>query len=77
MFKMSVGRAALLFFTMRGKMEHNTDEPIPGVEEGDEDYGLDDAVDRLVAAIDRFEIHVSFFYCGVYGRGGGGWWLVC
>ena len=55
MFKNSVGKAALAFFVMRGKMVHDTDAKIIGTDPEDEEFTLESSMNRLVRAIDAFE----------------------
>lgn len=57
-FRHTVGAAAWAVFDARGAMSHGLDEPIPGAPAlPAPDAALQPAVQRLLAALDRFEAH--------------------
>jgi hypothetical protein len=71
-FRGSVGAAAWAVFDARGAMRHTLDEPIPGAPALDAALTLPAAVDRLLAAMQRFEAHTGalqpHFAYGEIGR---------
>ena len=56
-FRATVGPLAFKVFDARGAMKHPLDAPIPGAPALDAKAPLDAAVQRLLAAFDRFERH--------------------
>lgn len=59
LFRSTVGRLAFAVFDARGQMSHPLDQPIPGAPEVPAQAPLDAAVQRLLAAFDRFEAHTG------------------
>lgn len=59
LFRATVGRAAFAVFDARGAMKHGLDAPIPGAPDLPIDAPLPQAVQRLLAAFDRFDRHTS------------------
>lgn len=57
LFQKTVGTAAFAVFEARGKMSHSLSEPIPGAPQLDAQAALGAAIDRLTAAVKRFESH--------------------
>jgi Protein of unknown function (DUF1569) len=58
-FTATVGPAAFAWFESRGRMDHALDEPIPGAPPLADSTTLADARHRLLASIDRFELHAG------------------
>jgi Protein of unknown function (DUF1569) len=58
-FQATLGTAAFALFDARGQMQHPLDQPIPGAPALAADAPLGDAVQRLLAAFDRFEQHTG------------------
>jgi hypothetical protein len=58
-FRASVGPLAFKLFDARGAMTHPLDQAIPGAPALDAQAPLDLAVQRLLAAFDRFERHMG------------------
>ena len=56
-FQATVGAAAFAVFSARGKMSHGLTEPIAGAPEIAADQPLGLAVDRMLAALQRFDRH--------------------
>jgi hypothetical protein len=59
LFRATVGPLAFKVFDARGAMKHPLDQPIPGAPLLDANAPLDAAVQRLLAALDRFERHAG------------------
>ncbi|MEK8031803.1 DUF1569 domain-containing protein [Ideonella sp. DXS29W] len=57
LFQATVGHLAFALFDARGAMHHPLDQPIPGAPALAADASVPDAVQRLLAAFDRFERH--------------------
>jgi hypothetical protein len=57
LFRASVGRLAFAVFEVRGEMSHPLDQPIPGAPALAIDAPLAPAVQRLLAAMQRFDEH--------------------
>lgn len=57
LFRATVGPLAFKVFDARGAMKHPLDQPIPGAPALDAQAPLNQAVQRLLAAFDRFERH--------------------
>lgn len=57
LFQATLGRTAFALFDARGQMHHSLHEPIPGAPALAADAPLPAAVQRLLAAFDRFERH--------------------
>ena len=58
-FRATVGPLAFKVFDARGAMKHPLDAPIPGAPALDAGAPLDAAMQRLLAAFDRFERHAG------------------
>lgn len=58
-FRATVGPLAFKVFDARGAMKHPLGAPIPGAPALDAKAPLDAAVQRLIAALDRFERHAG------------------
>lgn len=61
LFRNAVGRTAFAVFEARGKMGHSLSEPIPGAPALDGQAALEPAKARLLAALQRFEVHEGAF----------------
>lgn len=58
-FRATIGRAAWALFDARGRMSHPLDQPIPGAPVLQAGRPLSAAIDRLLAAMDRFDAHTG------------------
>ncbi len=54
-FQNTIGTLAFSFFSLRGKMSHGLEEPIPGSSALNEEDSLEDSIKTLVLAIAIFE----------------------
>lgn len=59
LFQATAGAAAFALFDARGQMHHGLHEPIPGAPPLPAEASVQDAVARLLAALDRFEAHAG------------------
>lgn len=57
LFQASAGAAAYLVFAAAGRMSHDLAEAIPGAPAISRDGHAPEAIDRLIAALQRFEAH--------------------
>jgi len=57
LFRSAIGSVAFAVFEARGKMGHSLNEPIPGAPALDAKAPLEPAKARLLAALQRFEVH--------------------
>jgi hypothetical protein len=54
LFQWTVGSAAFMVFSLRGKMSHGLSDPIPGAEDIADDTKAEDGINRLLDAISQF-----------------------
>jgi hypothetical protein len=59
LFQATAGAAAFALFDARGQMHHPLDQPIPGAPALPAAAPLPEAVARLLAALDRFDVHTG------------------
>lgn len=59
LFQHTAGAAAWAVFDARGAMTHGLGEPIPGAPPLPADAALESGVQRLLAALDRFDAHTG------------------
>lgn len=54
-FQNTIGTMAFSFFSLRGKMSHSLEDPIPGSAQTNQEDSLEDSIKTILFAITRFE----------------------